>query len=79
MVQLQAKLPVLSDAEKNMHKSLKSIDAKLQDFHASVKEVCVCALCSITSLMVILKCKRFCCVVAAEAEEGIPGQAGACE
>ena len=40
MVQLQAKLPVLSDAEKNMHKSLKSIDAKLQDFHASVKEVC---------------------------------------
>ena len=39
MVQLQAKLPVLSDAEKNMHKSLKSIDAKLQDFHASVKEV----------------------------------------
>ena len=42
MVQLQAKLPVLSDAEKNMHKSLKSIDAKLQDFHASVKEVCVC-------------------------------------
>ena len=39
LTKLQAKLPVLSDAEKNMHKDLKTIAEKIDNFNSSIKEV----------------------------------------
>ena len=36
---LQAKLPVLSDAEKNMQKELKAIQEKLDGFKTSISQV----------------------------------------